>query len=95
MIQYTPIGTDQNFDLLKTESHKQTAALLNNAFANSLLPTITKPTRITHSSAILIRRGSRGGQGGLGPQKTTHRKKRIKIGQPRSKIQAKTYPKTH
>ena len=27
--------------------------------------------------------------------KTTHTEKKIKIGQPRSKIQAKTYPKTH
>ena len=48
------IGTDQNFDLLKIESHKQTADLFNNAFANSLMPTITKPTRITHASATLI-----------------------------------------
>ena len=48
------IGTDQNFDLLKIESHKQTADLLNNAIANSLIPTITKPTRITHASATLI-----------------------------------------
>ena len=48
-----------------------------------------------------------GGQGGLAPpppfsgeknkvaKNHTHGKKRIKIGQPRSKIQAKTYPKTH
>ena len=54
------------------------------------------------------RRGSRGGGGkgapppppifwgkNKGAKNHTHRKKRIKIGQPRSKIQAKTYPKTH
>ena len=37
-------------------------------------------------------------QGGGGPRvpKTTHtEEKKIKIGQPRSKIQAKTYHKTH
>ena len=51
------------------------------------------------------RRGSRGGGGGPSPPpfsgenmsgpKTTNTEKKIKIGQPWSKIQAKTYPKTH
>ena len=48
------IATDQNMDLLNIESHKHTAELLNNMFASSLIPTINKPTRITHSTATLI-----------------------------------------
>lgn len=48
------IGTDQNFDLLKMDSHKKTRELLNLFVTNKLMPTITKPTRITHSSATLI-----------------------------------------
>lgn len=48
------IGTDQNFDLLKVNAHKNTSDLLDSAFANGLIPTITKPTRITHTSATLI-----------------------------------------
>ena len=43
-----------------------------------------------------IQEGGGGGQGGQqGAKNHTRRKKRIKIGQPRSKIQAKTYRKTH
>ena len=41
-------------DLLNIESHKHTVELLNNMFASSLIPTINKPTRITHSTATLI-----------------------------------------
>jgi len=48
------IATDQNMDLLNIESHKHTVELLNNMFASSLIPTINKPTRITHSTATLI-----------------------------------------
>ena len=35
------------------------------------------------------------GGGNKGTKNHTHRKKEINIGQPRSKIQAKTYTKTH
>ena len=48
------IGTDQNFDLLKTETHTQTSNLLNTFFMHACVPTITKPTRVTHTSATLI-----------------------------------------
>ena len=41
-------------DLLKIESHKDTAELLNTLFASSLIRTKNKPTRITHSTATLI-----------------------------------------
>ena len=37
--------------------------------------------------------GADPGEKNKGAKHHTHRKKRIKIGQPRSKIQAKTYPK--
>ncbi len=48
------IGTDQNFDLLKIDSHNKTSELLDIFITNRFLPCITKPTRITHSSATLI-----------------------------------------
>ncbi len=47
-------GTYQNFDLLKIHSHGNTADLLTQAFDYGLVPTITKPTRVTHSSATPI-----------------------------------------
>jgi hypothetical protein len=48
------IGTDQNFDYLKINTHSNTADLLNHFFSRGLVPCITKPTRITHTSATLI-----------------------------------------
>ncbi len=48
------IGTDQNFDYLKIDHQKNTEDLLNTFVSNGLIPTITKPTRITHTSATLI-----------------------------------------
>ncbi len=48
------IGTDQNLDLMKFQQHANTAELLDINFANGLIPTITRPTRITHSTATLI-----------------------------------------
>jgi hypothetical protein len=48
------LGTDQNFDLLKMNSHAKTEDLFNIFHSNGLVPTITKPTRITHTSATLI-----------------------------------------
>lgn len=50
----TIIGTDQNFDYLKIHSHKITSDLLTSFFEVGMIPTITKPTRITHSTATLI-----------------------------------------
>ena len=48
------IGTDQNFDYLKIKSYKPSNDLLHLYLAANIIPTITKPTRITHTSAILI-----------------------------------------
>jgi len=48
------IGTDQNFDYIKINHHNNTESLLGIFLANGLIPTITKPTRITHSTATLI-----------------------------------------
>ena len=48
------IGTDQNFDYIKLDQHKNTQKLLDIFLTNGLLPTITKPTRITHTTATLI-----------------------------------------
>ena len=48
------IGTDQNLDFLKVHQHSNTAKFLDVNLTNELLPTITKPTRITHRSCTLI-----------------------------------------
>jgi len=48
------LGTDQNFDLLKYNIDKNTKELLDSFISTGFLPTITKPTRITHKSATLI-----------------------------------------
>ena len=48
------IATDQNFDYLKIHEHKNTSDLLNAFLNGNMLPTITKPTRITHNTATLI-----------------------------------------
>ena len=48
------IGIDQNLDLLKTHIHHQTQQFLKNNLDHNLLPAITRPTRITRSSVILI-----------------------------------------
>ena len=48
------IGTDQNFDFMKLDSNNNTSTLLSAFIANGLLPTITKPTRITNTSSTLI-----------------------------------------
>lgn len=48
------IGTDQNFDYLNIDQHKNTQELLNTYFNSNFIPTIIKPTRITHSTATLI-----------------------------------------
>ncbi len=48
------IGTDQNLDFLKIHEHTNTAKFLDVNLSNNLLPTISKPTRITHRSCTLI-----------------------------------------
>ena len=48
------IGTDQNLDFLKFERHANTANFLNLNLESGLLPTVTKPSRITHNTATLI-----------------------------------------
>ena len=48
------IGLDHNLDLMKTHLHKQTSKFLELNLANNLIPCITKPTRITHTTATLL-----------------------------------------
>ena len=48
------IGIDQNMDLLKIDTHKHTQELLELTLEYDMLPSITKPTRISHTSATLI-----------------------------------------
>ena len=48
------IGTDQNLDFLKIDKHNNTEKMLDINLENNMIPTITKPTRITYSTATLI-----------------------------------------
>ena len=48
------LGMDHNLDLLKENRHGPTHDFLEGIYDKGLLPTITKPTRITSSSATLI-----------------------------------------
>ena len=48
------LGMDHNLDLLKQASHKMTQTFIENTLDHSLLPVITKPTRISRLSATLI-----------------------------------------
>ena len=48
------LATDQNFNLLQIDSHAKTKELLDIFLSSNLVPSITKPTRITHSSSTLI-----------------------------------------
>ena len=48
------IGTDQNIDYLKINNHRNTQKFFELNLTNNLLPTIFKPTRVTHNSATLI-----------------------------------------
>ena len=52
--KYSLIGLDHNLDLLKSDSHKLTQLFLENILSTSHVPCITRPTRITKSSATLI-----------------------------------------
>jgi hypothetical protein len=48
------ITGDLNIDLLKYSSHPQTTQYTDMLISNNLIPNITKPTRVTHTSATLI-----------------------------------------
>ena len=48
------IGIDHNLDILKANSHPQTNEFLEMNLRKSLIPCISRPTRITHSTASLI-----------------------------------------
>ena len=48
------IGTDQNLDFLKINNHTNTSKFFEANLSSGLIPTITRPTRITHKSASLI-----------------------------------------
>ena len=48
------ISMDHNLDLLKSSTHKHTQQSIEEMTDKNLLPTITRPTRITNSSATLI-----------------------------------------
>ena len=48
------IGLDHNLDLLKTFKHGPTERFLNTNLSLNLIPTITRPTRITKNTATLI-----------------------------------------
>lgn len=50
----TILGSDQNLDLIKFSRHKMTDKFLNSILNNGMLPTILKPTRVTHTSSTLI-----------------------------------------
>ena len=50
----TILGMDHNLDFLKLDKHKATGEFLDHNLDNNLLPCITRPTRITKSSATLI-----------------------------------------
>ena len=48
------IGLDHNMDLLKTDKHKPTQHFIDTLLDMDLMPTISRPTRLTHTSATLI-----------------------------------------
>ena len=48
------IGLDHNLDLIKHDKHRITNEFIEINLDNQLLPTITKPTRITRTTATLI-----------------------------------------
>ena len=48
------IGTDQNLDYLKINSHRNTQQFFDLNLSNNLIATVYKPTRITQNSATLI-----------------------------------------
>ena len=54
MKKHLVIGLDHNLDLLKADHHRPTQDFLELIYTAGLVPKITKPTRITSSTATLI-----------------------------------------
>ena len=52
--KHVVIGLDHNLDLLKSSAHSQMQQFLETTLEYNLIPTITKPTRVTDNSATLI-----------------------------------------
>ena len=52
--KHVVIGLDHNLDLLKCTHHSQTQQFLEVTLESNLIPTITKPTHVTNTSATLI-----------------------------------------
>ena len=48
------MGMDHNMDLIKSQHHTATGQFLDMMLKNCMLPTITRPSRITRNSATLI-----------------------------------------
>ena len=48
------IGLDHNLDLIKLAKHRVTNEFIELNLENQMLPTITKPTRITRTTATLL-----------------------------------------
>ena len=48
------LGMDHNLDFLKSHIHSNTQQFINLNLDYDLFPVITRPTRITHTSATLI-----------------------------------------
>ena len=48
------VGLDHNLDFLKSSKHQWTVDFIQNNLDFGLIPTVTRPTRITNSSATLI-----------------------------------------
>ena len=48
------VGMDHNINLLKHDTHAKTQEFIETNLDLGLIPVITKPTRVTHSSATLI-----------------------------------------
>ena len=48
------VGMDHNLDLIKSDKHQPTKEFIEINLENELIPTITKPTRITRNTATLI-----------------------------------------
>ena len=52
--KHVVVGLDHNLDLLKSSIHKPTSLFVEMLLDNSMIPTITKPTRISKTTATLI-----------------------------------------
>ena len=52
--QNVVIGLDHNMDFLKSNKHESTQNFINQNLEMGMLPTITRPTRVTKTSATLI-----------------------------------------